>query len=552
MKLKTSVLPEGRFCYGIHKPSFEVRNLRKNKTIRKLGSTEGQTGVNNQVNFPDGSVEEPQADWIFEIPNPFPFRGTTFIARRWAEQKVNQQSSICLPAPGRVSYFESLNIGNKSEKEQQDILHDSITNLPEPLQFALATTSTDFRDLIALAKISCELEFSDSADHPSGMMFREPGKSHPRPAIHNYALFEAIANNPHLPDTFKDAMVLRPGIQGSSEIVGEWNEQEDSHIFEYLRRNSYIPWGHYAANMANDAVRYDIKQLSYTDMKGLRHLYYQRTIVRLAESLSISLSEAQQTISDSKLEAIRLQILNQLGKPEEKENIAFNRTLWGWNFGFDFAPSHYRLHASHQQIHQQYAMIPKAVSGWHQGTEDKESFEEFIPFACGDLIEDYIVRYQKEHGVSFFQALIKAIRSNKRLDGREDQPQQLIVFDNDDVIVFVPKAQTSQWELQLMTTKPIGNVVEADLKTRNAIDQAMYVAVSILAELGARMITSIEFSKKLYQGPDDQHLLYSFLPKLPESPGAFSEAQLRWINGHYPEDFAEACRLKLGKVLKRM
>ncbi len=41
---------------------------------------------------------------------------------------------------------------------------------------------------------------------------------------------------------------------------------------------------------------------------------------------------------------------------------------------------------------------------------------------------------------------------------------------------------------------------------------------------------------------NDQRLLYSFLPKLPESPGAFSETQLRWINGHFPEDFAAACR----------
>jgi hypothetical protein len=46
----------------------------------------------------------------------------------------------------------------------------------------------------------------------------------------------------------------------------------------------------------------------------------------------------------------------------------------------------------------------------------------------------------------------------------------------------------------------------------------------------------------------DQHVLYCFLPKLPESPGAFSEAQLRWINGHYPEDFAIACRLKLAQL----
>jgi hypothetical protein len=56
------------------------------------------------------------------------------------------------------------------------------------------------------------------------------------------------------------------------------------------------------------------------------------------------------------------------------------------------------------------------------------------------------------------------------------------------------------------------------------------------------MITNIEYSKR-FDAPDkDQRLLYPFLPRLPESPGAFSEAQLRWIKGHYPEDFAAACR----------
>ncbi|MEZ4567128.1 MAG: hypothetical protein R2860_09240 [Desulfobacterales bacterium] len=60
------------------------------------------------------------------------------------------------------------------------------------------------------------------------------------------------------------------------------------------------------------------------------------------------------------------------------------------------------------------------------------------------------------------------------------------------------------------------------------------------------MITTIEYSKA-FDAADlaDQRLLRSFFPRLPESPGAFSEAQMRWINGHYPEDFAAACRTKL-------
>ena len=59
------------------------------------------------------------------------------------------------------------------------------------------------------------------------------------------------------------------------------------------------------------------------------------------------------------------------------------------------------------------------------------------------------------------------------------------------------------------------------------------------------MITVIEFPKRIGVTDIDQRLLYSFLPKIPYSMGAFSEAQLRFINGHYPEDFAIACRLQL-------
>ena len=67
----------------------------------------------------------------------------------------------------------------------------------------------------------------------------------------------------------------------------------------------------------------------------------------------------------------------------------------------------------------------------------------------------------------------------------------------------------------------------------------------MLGAMGARMITTIEYSKSVVDSDADQRLLVSFLPRLPESPGAFSEAQLRWINGHYPEDFALACRRHL-------
>ncbi|MBU2645973.1 hypothetical protein KKI24_14805, partial [bacterium] len=78
---------------------------------------------------------------------------------------------------------------------------------------------------------------------------------------------------------------------------------------------------------------------------------------------------------------------------------------------------------------------------------------------------------------------------------------------------------------------------------------AMLIAVKVLAGLGARLITTIEYPKSFDTDDADQRLLYAFLPKLPESPGAFSEAQLRWINGHYPEDFASACRLKFSELV---
>jgi hypothetical protein len=85
-------------------------------------------------------------------------------------------------------------------------------------------------------------------------------------------------------------------------------------------------------------------------------------------------------------------------------------------------------------------------------------------------------------------------------------------------------------------------VLETDTDARRALDHAIWLAIRILGAMGARMVTTLEYAKRIDAGDTGQHLLYSFLPRLPESPGAFSEAQLRWIVGHYPEDFAAACR----------
>ena len=103
-----------------------------------------------------------------------------------------------------------------------------------------------------------------------------------------------------------------------------------------------------------------------------------------------------------------------------------------------------------------------------------------------------------------------------------------------------------------MPIMPVGNIIEADAQMRRSLDKGLLIAMRILADMGAAMVTVFEYSKRFHHLDSTQRLLYVFLPRLPESPGAFSEAQLRWINGHYPEDFALACRLRLESVLMGM
>ena len=136
------------------------------------------------------------------------------------------------------------------------------------------------------------------------------------------------------------------------------------------------------------------------------------------------------------------------------------------------------------------------------------------------------------------------------MDGRSDLDSDLIVWQDNRVVLFVPKAQTSQWELQLVTKPGLdgefaGNIVETDMPTRQSLDLGILMAQKALAGRGAAMVTTIEYSKRFSSTLSDQPLIYTFLPKLPQSMGAFSEAQLRFINGHYPEDFATVCRWSL-------
>ena len=542
MALKTCVLPSGRFFVGVHQPTFSVRNHRCHDHLATLGRLHNGTPVTNVANFPPADLTALNGDWVYEIPNPLPFRGVTYIARAWAEKKAGDPASIGLPRPPSVSFTQMVKQWFAQAPQLAGQTNQAIAALPRPLQLALATTSTDPDDLICLARISATFVFDDKSGQPTGLTYRTGDDNSTRPAMDDPHLFDAVANNPHLPDHYKRIMVLRPGVQGTSEIIGEF-QSESSHVFEYLRTNSYIPWGHYAANLADDAVRYHLQDLGPDDMAGMRHLYYQRTFVRLAEQLGLPLPTRRQPLTDDALESLRGKIVKVLSKNSGPPPM--NSTLWGWNFGTDYAPSDYRLHASHQQVHQQYALVPKTVCA--TDPEDPDTPPQ-PAYACGDLVADFVRQYRRETGQVFFDAYENAIRENQRTDGRKERASNLVVYADDRVMVFVPKAQTSQWELQIMPRLAVGNVVEADSAMRNAIDRALWIAGRVLSALGARMITGIEYSKRIGEKNQDQRLLYSLLPRLPQSPGAFSEAQLRWINGHYPEDFAIACRNKLAEA----
>jgi hypothetical protein len=543
MSLRTCVTPRGRFSYGVHIPSYTVDNLRQEDHLLRLGRLPDGAAVMNQANFPDGEVRVEQASTVYEIPNVFPFRGTTFIDDSWAGPRAADPSSIRLEPAPEMSMTGSLRSWARHQHVAESKAMALFQSLPAPVLLALATTSTDPRDLITLAHLCCEFAVPPGGGEMAELAFTRDEQGRARPMIHDRDLFEAVANNPALPDQYKEVMVLRPGAQGGSEVVGDIaDSQAGSRVFEYLRRNSYIPWGHYAANMAHGSPRYRIGDLSLSDMQGLRHLYYQRTLVRLARETGWGTPRA--ALSVDELEALRLKVLKTI--QDRKKVPHFRATLWGWNFGFDFAPTGYRLHASHQQIHQQNAMIPGRVRAVDNGDI---TGSEMDAFACGDMVAETVRAYREQTGQDLFADLIRCIRSNRRTNGR-DGPESLIVFEDEHVLLFAPKAQVSQWELQLMTLGPVGNILEADTACRASLDRGLLMALLVLESMGARMVTSIEFSKRFTDPGRSQRLLYSFLPRLPWSPGSFSEAQHRFINGHYPEDFAQACRMKLDSLLQ--
>ena len=540
MTPRTCVDPSGHFRVGVHQPEFEVKNLREHDYIEILGTLSNGIPVKNTANFPEENVQEPSADRIYEIANPFPFRGTTFINSAWANGHAGQPETIGIPRPSPCSLFQKL------DHWRPDLTPEDKTRLlellPHPLCIALAQASTDPEELTILAQKACTLVFKKGSHSPWGIGYKQTKDGRIVPDIHDPEVFEVLINNPHLPDAYKRVLVLRPGVQGSSEIVGEFKSRDKStHVFEYLRRNSYIPWGHYASNMADDVIRYRANDLSFQDMVGLRHLYYQRVYVRVAGQLGIALPNLKQCLGTDELETLRMSIIKAL-KSVPKPALTFNRSLWGWNFGFGFAQSGHRLHASHQMIHQQNSMVPRKITDTRG--------DDYNCFSCGDLVTDFITEFKRSTGKNFFKAYLSAIQNNERTDGKPKGPASLIVHEDPRVILFVPKAQTSEWELCLMTKKACSNILEADTHLRASLDHAMLIAIQTLETLGAQMVTAIELSGRFDKHALDQdleqdigqHLLYSFIPKLPYAPGTFSEAQLRWISGCYPEDFAQACR----------
>ncbi|MDX9964845.1 hypothetical protein [Desulfobacter postgatei] len=534
---RTCVTPQGQFVVGIHKPGFDVDNFRQNSTDDVLGRLPDGRPVKNLQNYPQGQVQASADDRIYEIANAFPFRGSTFINSDWADRKAERPDTICLPARSDCSLSACLKQWQKGKGVQRNTVTQMLELLPRPLKLALAQASTDPEELCALAGLACDFVYDNGKDHPpTGLSFGKNNQGWLFPVIHDHDLYDVLGNNPALPDVYKEVMVLKPGIQGDSPIVGE--SLDNTHVFEYMRANSYIPWGHYATNMANDQIRYRANDLTPSDMAGMRHLYYQRIYVRLAQMLGVTLPATGRPLSTDELEALRMEITDALvsgdRSPLDSESPFFTGALWGWNFGFGFAQSGHRLHASHQMIHQQNAMIPESIL-------DSDG-NPYPCFACGDLVADFIRDYKAVYNTDFFTAFIKAIKNNQRTDMNPDGPNDLVVWENNKVMLFAPKAQVSEWELMLMTKSPCPHVLSADTATRNALDTGIRIAVQTLETLGAQMVTSVEFSGRFNSPVTEQHLVYSFIPRLPYAPGTFSEAQMRFIAGCFPEDFAFACR----------
>ncbi len=522
---------------GLHRPSYKVLNLRYGDFISKLGFSSHET-IYNHDNFPKGHIDVLNGEPVYEIKNPFPFYGATYILKSSADKFKKEPHTFSFKTCPKRQYE------NNDEKILKDI---DLKTLSRHLLLSLAVNSTSEKILKKIAHISCDFAFSDEhgddrrkglEPSPTGLLYDDKM----RPIIHDKALFEAVANNPHLPDNYKRIMVLIPGAQGKNPIVGEYIGT-NTHVWEYLRKNSYIPWGHYASNMAHDAIRYSVNDLKMEDMKGLRFLYYQRVYMQIAGSLGLSIADKPHPLDEDGLERLRIEVLNGLMAIISMGKMPFwGSNLWGWNYGFSYASSGYRLHASHQQIHNQYALVP-------YGIEDTDINGGIMsPYIIGELVHNHAKNFRRETQKDFFESYLSSIYDNKRLDNDQSANCSLIFFEDDNVLAYVPKAQRFTGEVHLMAKKDVGNILEADNKMRASIDRGILLIMKALSSLGAEMITVYEVSKRYYHIEENQCIFYCFLPRSEYAPGSMSEAQGRWIIGHYPEDFASYMKDAVEKI----
>jgi hypothetical protein len=529
----TCVAPTGEFVYCIHKPHFTGFNLRETDYLVNLGNTSEQEPIDNAENFPADEVEVAAGEWIFEIPNSFPFMGATFILKSEADRSAGGNNPFKHARTGSVGGSQDLDLEGQSRAAL----------------LSLASTSDDPALLAKLAEKSCRFAYDKDSGAVSGMVYEKTDGGDFRPLIFDSHLFQLVSNNQFLPDDYKRFMVLLPGAQGTNPIVGEYT-QGDTHIWEYMRDNSYIPWGHYAANMAHDAVRYRIQSLSQADIVGLRHLYYQRVYVQLAGDLGLPLKVERRPLTVEELEGLRLSVRGEIkSRNKSGKDLPFNATMWGQNFGFDLSCSGYRLAASHQQVHQQFALIPSRVLAYGSGNNET-SLGTMPAYTQTDLVMQFAREYREKTGRGFFDTYLEAIGNNLRVDGRVDKESDLFFYQDENIIAFVPKAQRSQGEVQIMTKVRCGNILEADVETRASLDRALLLTMKVLENLGVKMFVALEIPKRLDNPDIDQRLLYCFLPRHPQSPGGFSEFQQRWISNQYPEDFARTCRDELQRILK--
>ncbi len=537
MNINTCVLSSGDFIWGIHNPEYQVFNLCETSCLLYLGSDIEGNEVANQQNFPQTNINVANKGQIIEVLNPFPFFGATYIIKYQADKFSLPKLAPHKPEHSEISDTDkelltlilngSLSLDNKSF---------TLKSLGRRLLMALAQITDNPEILIEILKLSCDMTF-DKNNMPTGMVYKKNQYNVLKPVIHDHELFEIATNNPHLPYEYKLNAVLKPGVQGDNPVVGEYLKG-NTHIWEYLRANSYIPWGHYASNMAHDSVRYSAEDLSLEDMIGLRHLYYQRIYINMAIETGISLPEKPKFNEYSpELEDIRLLVIKKIQKGVV---LNYNGTIWGWNYGFDYSASGFRLNASHQQIHQQYALVKKTIS-----SNQREQLKTFV---IGDFLSDFIKQFKDRHNISFFDAYLAAIKNNKRFDNRDDLPASLIIHEDAHIILFAPKAQRCHGELQIMTKKPMGNILFCDTETRKSIDRAIYLGIKALCLIGTKMVTSYEISSRFDDYESDQRLIYCMLPRHPQSPGAFSEKMERWVTGHYPEDFAHYLREKIKDI----